>query len=416
MKRICSVVVLFALMQSVVVVAQVAYQQQVTQRSPIEIMFSNCGTLAFDAQSARGHSFWPRGSNQQFIFGAGLWIGGLVPVGPEEVLRKAVFVTWDPNSGKSWATPLSELTTVHVEDFEVISSRFTDTVLSAYANSAPPPDGRLPLGLEFKQDLLVRESGPYQDVAVLSTVITNIHPTRTIENVVVDLVVDADIGPRDNLLLASQEDYSRHVPLDWGLDLLIASTSPHNGIPYGHMGVVLVNTPDGRSAATMRNQPIWLDPLASEDRYNLITSGVKEDGSDTGDIRLHIASHLYTLAPGEKLTFRYLIMFSNDEIDVAQAWMASVAEYHFANVSVDESDLAIPMSLYPNPAYRDGTVRVETGSIKDRVDIIDEVGRTIRTFTGDVDTLQLTGLPSGIYHVRVCHREGWSSLPLVIVQ
>jgi hypothetical protein len=379
--------------------AQVVRQQQVTQISPIELVQTNYGVTGYDAASGIGGCFWPRGSNQQFAFGAGLWIGGQVE-DSSGTLHKAVFTTFDPNSGKSAATPLSDLAVSVTGDVEVMTSLFTDTVLSAYDYPADQLASRYPMGLEVRQELTTQRTGPYKDVAILSTSIRNIHPTRTIHGMVVDLMIDPDVGPRDNYVLASREDRMEIVDEPDDLGIVLFSTQPHNGVTYGRFGVALVNTPDHRSAATIIHHPIELDPSTSDERYALIASGAHQVYSGVGDVRAHVASEAYTLAPGQQLSFHFLLIFSMDEDSIAIPWMIDVVKNFRTATSVAENAESDRLRLYPNPVNADGVVRLLAEHMPQSVELVDAMGRVVRTFEHDCSAIDVKGLPTGMYAVR----------------
>jgi hypothetical protein len=68
----------------------------------VEFYMSNNGTFGFDAERRRPGFIVPRGSTTAYMFGAGLWFGTLKRVGAD--MKKCTFLTYNPNSGKSWAT------------------------------------------------------------------------------------------------------------------------------------------------------------------------------------------------------------------------------------------------------------------------------------------------------------------------
>ncbi|HVZ40168.1 MAG TPA: T9SS type A sorting domain-containing protein [Candidatus Kapabacteria bacterium] len=71
--------------------------------SSVEYYATNFGTFGLNAAANTSGFVYPRGSGQHYIFGAGLWFGCKKMV--QGALQPAVFVTYNPNSGASWAYP-----------------------------------------------------------------------------------------------------------------------------------------------------------------------------------------------------------------------------------------------------------------------------------------------------------------------
>ena len=82
-----------------------AFDQQSNIVSNFAFQVTNYGIFGLDVVNSRGAGVWPRGSQNQYLFGAGAWFGALKrPKGSNE-LRKRVIVGYNPNSGDSWMVP-----------------------------------------------------------------------------------------------------------------------------------------------------------------------------------------------------------------------------------------------------------------------------------------------------------------------
>ena len=91
-----------------------AFDLQRNVVSNVDFYTTNYGIFGFNISNNRGGTFWPRGSNNQYLFAGGAWFGALKrPPGSTE-LRKRVMITYNPNSGDSWMVPgsVSDGTTV----------------------------------------------------------------------------------------------------------------------------------------------------------------------------------------------------------------------------------------------------------------------------------------------------------------
>ena len=75
--------------------------------SPIEFYVSNNGIFGENPKDITGGFFWPRGSQNQYLFGSGLWVGAQkkVLVSNAETIVKLVEVTFNPSDAKSMFVP-----------------------------------------------------------------------------------------------------------------------------------------------------------------------------------------------------------------------------------------------------------------------------------------------------------------------
>lgn len=75
--------------------------------SNIAFWTSNYGIFGLNVKQSVGGGYWPRGSQNQYIFGGGVWFGARKrrPAPNDTSWRKYVLVTYNPNSGLSWMVP-----------------------------------------------------------------------------------------------------------------------------------------------------------------------------------------------------------------------------------------------------------------------------------------------------------------------
>ncbi len=83
--------------------AQSTFEQRKNRVSRIEFYTTNYGIFGLNIAANRGGGFWPRGSQNQYIFGGGIWLAAKKWVRDE--LRKLVILSYNPNSGASWMVP-----------------------------------------------------------------------------------------------------------------------------------------------------------------------------------------------------------------------------------------------------------------------------------------------------------------------
>lgn len=73
--------------------------------SNISFYTSNYGIFGLDTKRGEGGGYWPRGSQNQYIFGGGIWFAAIKNRPDTNIQKKYVEVTYNPNSGKSWMVP-----------------------------------------------------------------------------------------------------------------------------------------------------------------------------------------------------------------------------------------------------------------------------------------------------------------------
>lgn len=80
------------------------YDLQKNRVSRIEFYTTNYGIFGLDVRNNVGGGRWPRGTNNQYIFGGGVWFAAkkLNPIGDTV---KLCAISYNPNSGASWMVP-----------------------------------------------------------------------------------------------------------------------------------------------------------------------------------------------------------------------------------------------------------------------------------------------------------------------
>ncbi len=73
--------------------------------SDIQLPITNYGIIGLDVANSTGGGYWPRGSQNQYIFGGGIWFGAVRENPNTSEEKKYVEVTYNPNSGESWMVP-----------------------------------------------------------------------------------------------------------------------------------------------------------------------------------------------------------------------------------------------------------------------------------------------------------------------
>lgn len=77
------------------------FDMQRTTLSNVDFKLTNNGIIFLDYYESKGGCFWPRGSNNLYIFGGGFWFGCLKYNPKENSYNKMVTMSYNPNSGRS---------------------------------------------------------------------------------------------------------------------------------------------------------------------------------------------------------------------------------------------------------------------------------------------------------------------------
>lgn len=73
--------------------------------SNLEFYTTNYGIFGLNVALGQGSGKWPRGSNNHYIFGGGIWFAAQKNRPGTNELRNYVTITYNPNSGTSWMVP-----------------------------------------------------------------------------------------------------------------------------------------------------------------------------------------------------------------------------------------------------------------------------------------------------------------------
>lgn len=73
--------------------------------SNLDFYTTNYGIFAFDVQNGRGGGFWPRGSQNQYIFAGGFWFAAQKYNKANQDTNNLVSISYNPNSGRGWYVP-----------------------------------------------------------------------------------------------------------------------------------------------------------------------------------------------------------------------------------------------------------------------------------------------------------------------
>ncbi len=92
------------------------FDNQENTVSNIQFFTSNYGIWGMNVAANLSGTFWPRNSDNAYLFGGGIWFGTTKLVGGAQTRSKLVFLSYNPDSGLGWAVP------GRMEDGESLSS------------------------------------------------------------------------------------------------------------------------------------------------------------------------------------------------------------------------------------------------------------------------------------------------------
>lgn len=141
MNRTTATILLLLLLAGTIASAQPTTEVRKSETSGIEFFTTNYGIFGSNVARGAGGLFYPRGSGLQYIFGSGLWFGARKTV--DDSMTALSFITYNPNSGNSWAAPGGWTTDPRrpstFTDLIAYSPEYNRTTGAWSLNSAPRP-------------------------------------------------------------------------------------------------------------------------------------------------------------------------------------------------------------------------------------------------------------------------------------
>jgi len=293
-----------------------------TTASPVDFPLTNTGINAFDPARGLSGNIWPRTSQNQYVFSAGLWIGAKKDINGSE--RKRVFLTLNPNSGQSWATPGDyadgpsyrpdladqyKVTIDHSSSTEDLVTSYHDGDLTYYEGGKDKAAAMgFPLGLQFKQTLHSWSQGPLANVILVRTSITNT-TTSVLKDLCVGWIVDPDLATKGGF---SPNDRAWYVSKRSNLGLAVVTSEPESTSPsIGGLGLAMLERPAGTEVKTCVSYPFGTNITEQDAMYDFMTSGEIVDApGGAEDVRLLMATTPVDLAAGQTVyvTTAYLYL------------------------------------------------------------------------------------------------------------
>ena len=366
------------------------FDLQRNTKSNFDFMITNYGIFGFDVANGTGGGFWPRGSNNKYMFAGGFWFGAMKTNPNTGDMTKYVSIAYNPNAGKSWYVPgrIEDGDTVRKElsskyrvyfstDFdkytgapylsddgpnwslwiedsvkkyqygtfrhkyendvnlrnrseypmgpmfvsdEDIVTTFKETDLNYYEGGKA---GRLqrgyPLGLQIESKIYTWDNEVMKDVVIHSYTIEN-KSKDTLYNCWFSGIYDLDLACEPYLKEGADNDRTRYFFEEPELNANITWTNTDQGEAgkgFGYIAMSFLESPaldqnnfvrndkyifepqQQIGMVTSRNWSIETDPQQDDERYDFISSGIKDGDTGPSDKRNMLATGPFHLRPGD---------------------------------------------------------------------------------------------------------------------
>ncbi|HEX9615105.1 MAG TPA: hypothetical protein VGA55_06345, partial [Bacteroidota bacterium] len=304
-----------------------------------EIPLTNDGRFGWDPQyNVPGGGRWLRGTNEGYIFGAGVWVGAIVDgvknvaVGYNPTNIQTEFVPGDLPNEPGYTDP-DEIVFIstdypnsslapwpHGYDANGFPITVSQTDSWSTSNDLDPTrhfESGVPLGVHITTETYSWNSSfrDVWDIVFIRYTIRNIRPDqKNWTEAYIGFAMDADIGDPTNDLTGSLPD------LNLGFTYSSANlTSLEQGLdhPPGYVGLKFLDGPARDSitgAAKMSTFVKWaneLNPNTDEIRYDLMSKGTYDlTDSEPADKRMLISSGPFDLAYGDSVQLVVAVVFA----------------------------------------------------------------------------------------------------------
>jgi hypothetical protein len=304
-----------------------------------EIPVTNDGRFGWDpSYNVPGGGRWPRGSNEGYIFGAGIWVGAMVDG------TKRVAVGYNPTNIQTElvpGAPPNEPGYTDPSKVVYISTDYPDATLPpwprGYDNKGMPVtvsqmdswsqcndldptkqfESGQPLGVLLTTETFSWSSSfrDVQDIAFIRYTAKNVNPDgKAWQDAYLGFAMDADIGDPTNDLTGCFKDLNIGFTYSSANLTTLEKALAH---PPGYVGIKYLKGPAKdpvTGAAKMTTFVKWaseLNPNTDDMRYDLMASGVFDSvDNEPADKRMLIASGPFSLAYGDSVQFVVAIVFA----------------------------------------------------------------------------------------------------------
>jgi hypothetical protein len=441
------------------------FQLKVHDINQVEMTISNFGKFG---QSEYGVGcWWPKGSNQNYIYGAGIWFGTiangdtLVTIGYGPHGGESEFVPGlqgmsfsDPNAiifmfPDLWPPPAD---TFPMAPQDHISHQDSWCCFNDCDSTYHMPGDTRPIGIEVYQTVYAWDVSEIEDIIFFTYEVKNVSG-HTLYDCYIGVVTDSDIG---NEVGGSANDQMAGIVGRWyvideeslwvdnlGYQWQEEEEALWDDFP-GVIGFDLLQTPSDIGMTALKRFTLLFEPDIDAERYSVLAgynfmTGIYEPydtlPSDPDDQRFLMSSGPFDLEPDESATMIFAVLFANwysiyDTPDTALVLVDKWAQYQYDSgwqLSIEESIFPevskTSVALNPNPCAgntkisfslaQPGLVSIKLyNSIGQLVYKIMQSTMSTGTYTFDIDTRELS---QGNYFLILETPDGKTSRSVVVL-
>ena len=286
------------------------------------LSMSNYGK--FDAPSGQAAGFWPGNTDHNYIYGAGIWIGGVLPNGDTVV---AVGYRMSDNSseyapGLPYSDPNNPEWRVYFstdDDYPLPALSFLDSYCSynEFDTSYHVADSfhvMEPLGVTVTRKTYAWPSSWYDDVVFVEYVIRN-DTTYSLSNVYTGMGMDFDIGNEAGTAANDITGFDLSRKLGFGYQ-----DEPE---PWGWPGKLGLKLLSDVPVAAFKSWTRDLEPMWDRERFLTLAGYDFETGiydpydslaPDPADQRFVLSIGPFDLQPGDSLLLNYVVIGARDTL------------------------------------------------------------------------------------------------------
>jgi hypothetical protein len=304
-----------------------------------EIPVTNDGRFGWDpSYNVPGGGRWPRGTNEGYIFGAGIWVGGKVDsakrvaVGYNPTNIQTEFVPGAPPNEPGYTDPtkIVYISTDYPDaslppwprGYDSKGMPITVSPMDSWSqcNDLDPTkqfESGQPLGVLLTTETFSWSSSfrDVQDIAFIRYTVKNINAEgKAWTDAYLGFAMDADIGDPTNDLTGCFKDLNIGFTYSSPNLTALEKTLAH---PPGYVGIKYLQGPAKdpvTGAAKMTTFVKWaseLNPNTDDMRYDLMASGIYDSvDNEPADKRMLIASGPFNLAYGDSVQFVVAVVFA----------------------------------------------------------------------------------------------------------
>jgi hypothetical protein len=289
------------------------------------IAISNYGKFGQDPSGNEPGAFWPGTTDHNYIYGAGIWIGGVLPNGDT-----VVTVGYAPNSGATEFAPGLPYSNPNNPEWRVYLSSDDDYPLPALSfldsycaynefdtiyHLADSFHVREPLGVTVARKTYVWPSSWYDDVVFIEYVIRN-DTTYSLNNVYIGIGMDFDIGNEAGTAADDITGFDLSRKLGFGYQ-------QYNEPGWdwtGKFGLKLLSAYPVAAFKrfTLEHEPLWdrerYLALAGYDFWTGVYNPYDSLAPDPDDQRFALSIGPFDLQPSDSLLLDYVIIGARDTL------------------------------------------------------------------------------------------------------